>query len=1005
MPWTLGLPEVSRGEITWLELESNGSFVLEQKLKDVSTPRGVTRSRSRTVHVASNSFDNKKSPSLVECQRYGFRPPAFPETLIQFRIRTRDAVTRSGTTVIVSTACSMETILEHWQVVNEQLMPLCRRAGLDPTTHVANFSTQRWLEFLVFQVSAIARHEKKMKEKNATSPRGKEPDALEDSRKKGRERRSLLTNSLQSDLLTINQVRRKSNGSPFRFSDPWRATTPSSGPLKRDQIARLLENPAKLPLFFDLTESVKRAHSCVLVSCAVDQTASSFAGQRRKRTLHPGVLLLTDGHLCFSWQSSQAAKLKLKLAEVEDISYNEEGDAQAPNCLSVLHRSRKQFLFLGFEDHPEVIDEVIAAWTAHLEKQQKVLRRRLKTQTLVYTTTDHSLPKLLAFFAKAGRKRSKEIAVIPTTTKLPLFSLAPFVQSAANSEECLLMSSPHLDIPVAGKFYLTTDGATFVASGHSLMVSMPFMSTGALQCRAPTEFTETEVKLKNFAHPITLSNLSARLQRAWENAWTTAVSQEQVLNQQYHSEFPDEHDSPGLVELKQRYIATQLHDDGQANQIYWDLYCETHADLLLRTDILQRLIYMGIPNAHRGRWWGWLAGITEKRKGLDEVPYGYLVAHFGDMQSISTLEISRDACRSFPEHDYYTDGDGCAVLESILCAYSWRNSAIGYCQSMNLISALLLLYMSEEDAFMVLSIICEDLLPNYFTPTMDGSLTDQQVLRSLIEEYLPNIHQKFIALNAPIAVLTLPWFLCLFIRTIPWDASVRVLDLFFAFGRKILFQMALGIFRLAQDIVLACTDSIEVIFSLKEFLTTLDADTLVNAAFEFEGLSLEHIDELWCQHHPDILKDIAEAKLDESAVSPVGSPLSSSPSDRPVPVVVEPVCISTEEDSSPSQEDFSPPLRSKVSRKKSFQLRQTTEELRSMTSASSRNSTHMPSGLVSLMEGFTKEVQASDLEHSASKVRRVRSNHFSSSLEYSPMPAAFATQASSHRRIKSVSKQ
>lgn len=52
---------------------------------------------------------------------------------------------------------------------------------------------------------------------------------------------------------------------------------------------------------------------------------------------------------------------------------------------------------------------------------------------------------------------------------------------------------------------------------------------------------------------------------------------------------------------------------------------------------------------------------------------------------------------------------------------------------------------------------------------MDGSLTDQQVLRSLIEEYLPNVHKQLVDLNVPIAVITLPWFLCLFIRTIPWE--------------------------------------------------------------------------------------------------------------------------------------------------------------------------------------------------------------------------------------------
>ena len=56
---------------------------------------------------------------------------------------------------------------------------------------------------------------------------------------------------------------------------------------------------------------------------------------------------------------------------------------------------------------------------------------------------------------------------------------------------------------------------------------------------------------------------------------------------------------------------------------------------------------------------------------------------------------------------------------------------------------------------------------------MDGSLTDQQVLRSLIEECLPTVHQQLVKLNAPIAVITLPWFLCLFVTTIPLDVRTQ----------------------------------------------------------------------------------------------------------------------------------------------------------------------------------------------------------------------------------------
>lgn len=49
------------------------------------------------------------------------------------------------------------------------------------------------------------------------------------------------------------------------------------------------------------------------------------------------------------------------------------------------------------------------------------------------------------------------------------------------------------------------------------------------------------------------------------------------------------------------------------------------------------------------------------------------------------------------------------------------NPEIGYCQSMNFLAGLLLLFASEESTFWLLSTIVEEVLPpDYYTPSMTG---------------------------------------------------------------------------------------------------------------------------------------------------------------------------------------------------------------------------------------------------------------------------------------------
>ena len=67
------------------------------------------------------------------------------------------------------------------------------------------------------------------------------------------------------------------------------------------------------------------------------------------------------------------------------------------------------------------------------------------------------------------------------------------------------------------------------------------------------------------------------------------------------------------------------------------------------------------------------------------------------------------------------------------------------------------------------------------------------------------------------------------------------MDLFFAFGRKILFQLALAIFKINEKAILDCSDSIELIFTIKESLADLDSNLLVRVCYLFKKGFLKRI--------------------------------------------------------------------------------------------------------------------------------------------------------------------
>ena len=99
-------------------------------------------------------------------------------------------------------------------------------------------------------------------------------------------------------------------------------------------------------------------------------------------------------------------------------------------------------------------------------------------------------------------------------------------------------------------------------------------------------------------------------------------------------------------------------------------------------------------------------------------------------------------CRTFPEHAFFEpSGDGESALRRVLQAFALHTPDVGYCQSLNFVVGMMLIFMGEEDAFWLLVTVVERLLPpDYYTKSMVGTYADQFVLAHIIKKCLPKIH-------------------------------------------------------------------------------------------------------------------------------------------------------------------------------------------------------------------------------------------------------------------------
>ncbi|XP_061458567.1 TBC1 domain family member 10A [Rhineura floridana] len=202
----------------------------------------------------------------------------------------------------------------------------------------------------------------------------------------------------------------------------------------------------------------------------------------------------------------------------------------------------------------------------------------------------------------------------------------------------------------------------------------------------------------------------------------------------------------------------------------------------------------GIPPSLRGRAWQYLSGgkvKLEQNSGkfdeLDVAP--------GDPKWLDVIE--RDLHRQFPFHEMFVarGGHGQQDLFRVLKAYTLYRPEEGYCQAQAPIAAVLLMHMPAEQAFWCLVQICEKYLPGYYSDKLEAIQLDGEILFSLLHRVSPVAYKHLSKQKIdPILYMT-EWFMCAFSRTLPWSSVLRVWDMFFCEGVKIIFRVGLVLLK------------------------------------------------------------------------------------------------------------------------------------------------------------------------------------------------------------------
>ncbi|XP_069457858.1 TBC1 domain family member 4 isoform X2 [Ovis canadensis] len=250
----------------------------------------------------------------------------------------------------------------------------------------------------------------------------------------------------------------------------------------------------------------------------------------------------------------------------------------------------------------------------------------------------------------------------------------------------------------------------------------------------------------------------------------------------------------------------------------------------------------GVPKSRRGEIWQFLALQYRLRHRLPnkqqppDISYKELLKQLTAQQHAILVDLGR----TFPTHPYFSTqlGAGQLSLFNLLKAYSLLDKEVGYCQGISFVAGVLLLHMSEEQAFEMLKFLMYDLgFRKQYRPDMMSLQIQMYQLSRLLHDYHRDLYNHLEENEISPSLYAAPWFLTLFASQFPLGFVARVFDIIFLQGTEVIFKVALSLLSNQETLIMECENFENIVEFLKITLPDMNSsemEKIITQVFEMD---------------------------------------------------------------------------------------------------------------------------------------------------------------------------